>query len=128
MSNPPYIQASLKKMKAPGIAITGKDSSVLSEGIGIHRTTPPSLSDGDFYQLQLDDLANLKMAFGDPVQMLELKTANVFPVPMGWKRRLDYGARTDGQPEYIGLALMTTANATGEWYVFKFTYVGNDNI
>lgn len=127
MTNPAYNQDSIKKMKRPGVAIDGNDASVLAETIGVHNTTPPTLDDGDFKQTQLDDLGNTLISFGDPAQVIELKTANIFPVPMGWKRKLDYGARTDGQPEYIGLALMATADATAEWYIFKFTYTSDFN-
>lgn len=122
MSNPTYEQETIKKMKAPGVAITGRDTSILSEVIGVHNTTPPSLADGDFKQLQLDDLGNLKMTFGDPTILDQLIGSGIFPIMPGWQRLFDYGARTDSQVEYVGFSLMDTAEGTSEWYVFKYTY------
>lgn len=75
MANPIYEQSTIKKMKAPGVAITGKDTAVLSEVIGVHNATPPSLADGDFKQLQLDDLGNLKTTIGDPSVIPQLSGA-----------------------------------------------------
>lgn len=72
MANPVYDQKSIKKMKAPGAAIVEKDSARLVEGIGTHNASAPNLADGDFSPLQLDDMANLKIAFGDPSQLYEM--------------------------------------------------------
>ncbi len=127
MANPTYDQGSIKKRKAPGVAIVEKDSSSLAEVIGIHNDTPPALVDGDVKQIQLDDLANMKMTLGDPAQIIELKTQYIFPVPMGWKRQIDFGGRTDGQPVYMGFALTSTGDGDAEWYMFKFTYTDNFN-
>ena len=126
MGNPEYEQSSIKKMKQPGVDISGKDSSVLSEAIGVHNESAPSLVDGDVKQLQLDDLANLKMTLGDPAQILDLKMAYAFPLPIGWKRQFDYGTRDDGQAEFVGLALMATDEGTAEWYIFKYTFSNSD--
>ena len=88
MSNPTYEQDSIKKMKAPGIAITGKDSSALAEVIGVHKTTPPTLADGDFAQAQMDDMGNLKVSLGDPSQITQVMQSkgaisNQAPVSIG---------------------------------------------
>lgn len=37
----------------------------------------------------------------------------------------DYGARTDGQPEYIGHAPSGTAEGDDGWVLFKFTINGS---
>ena len=79
MANPTYDQSSIKKMKAPGADLTAKDTAVLSEVIGVHNSTPPNLADGDLKQLQLDDMGNLKMSFGDPAQ--EALFLNPFLIP-----------------------------------------------
>ena len=77
MASPTYNQDSIKKMKAPGVPIVEKDSSVLSEGIGVHNTTAPNLADGDYSQHQLDDLGNLKVIIGDPAQLAEIGSPSV---------------------------------------------------
>lgn len=40
--------------------------------------------------------------------------------------RLDYGSRTDGQPEFQGFAPTGTGTAENRWTIYKFTYDGND--
>jgi len=40
----------------------------------------------------------------------------------------DYGARVDGQPEYIGHALYGSAEASEVWVIFKFTYNGSNQV
>jgi len=127
MSNPEYNQTSIKKRKRPGVALDSFDSSELSEVIGVHNSSAPSLSDGDVKQLQLDDQANLKVSFGDNTQLIEIKAANVFPIPMGWKRKIDYDVRTDGQPVYIGFNEMAAVDGDDDWYIFKFTYTSDFN-
>lgn len=46
-------------------------------------------------------------------------------IPSGMKQRLDYGARTDGQPDYIGYAPSGLAEGTNGWVLWKFTYDGS---
>lgn len=41
--------------------------------------------------------------------------------PSNLQQRIDYVARTDGQPVYVGFALKGTAT-TGTWLIQKFTY------
>lgn len=40
--------------------------------------------------------------------------------------QFDYGARTDGQPEYIGHAPRGTSTGSGGWTIFKYTYDGSN--
>jgi len=125
MSNPEYDQSTIKRMKAPGRAIGAKDSSVLTEGIMVYNETAPSALTGEFLQQQCDDNGNLKMTFGDPTILSQLIGAGIFPVPPGWKRRMDYGARTDAQVVYVGFTETANADGDAEWWVFKFTYDTN---
>ena len=41
--------------------------------------------------------------------------------------KFDYGARTDGQPEYIGHAIKGTATSSIGWVIFKYTYASSSN-
>lgn len=40
----------------------------------------------------------------------------------GWTQLFDYGARTDGQPDYLGRALNGTAEGDLDWVITYFTY------
>ena len=46
-------------------------------------------------------------------------------VPSPLIQRLDYGANTDGQPDYLGYAPSGLAEGTNGWLLFKFTYDAN---
>ena len=127
MANPTFKEGSLPRRKQPSEPFGIHDSVLPVEGIGHYNETPPSLADGEYSPIQMDDLGNLKMAFGDPAQLAVLSTAYVFPVPMGWKRIMDLDGRTDGQAVYLGLALMDAATSDETWYIFKYTYDGNFN-
>lgn len=48
--------------------------------------------------------------------------------PNDFQIQFDYGARTDGQPVYVGYGKRTDATTDGSWLIFKFTYDGNDFI
>lgn len=43
-------------------------------------------------------------------------------VAPGMQRVYDYGSRTDGQPEYEGLAPMGASESSALWSVWKHTY------
>jgi len=43
-------------------------------------------------------------------------------------QQFDYGARVDGQPEYVGHAAYGSADTDEVWTVFKFTYDVSNNI
>jgi len=43
-------------------------------------------------------------------------------VPSGMKMRLDYGSRTDGQPDYQGFAPSGLSEDDNGWLIYKFTY------
>lgn len=47
-------------------------------------------------------------------------------VPSNMQMMADYGARTDGQPEYLGYAPRGLAAGTDGWLLQKYTYDGND--
>jgi hypothetical protein len=119
MANPEYVQDSIKKMKQPGAAIVGRDSSVLSEGIGIHNTTPPNLADGDFKQLQLDDQGNLKTAMGDAAQESLLEAITPFSIPPFDEIILTYSGSN--------VSIVTYNNSSIEVATLTLTYSG-DNI
>lgn len=40
--------------------------------------------------------------------------------------RLDYGSRTDGQPEFQGFAAPFAKTSESVWTVYRFTYDGSD--
>lgn len=40
----------------------------------------------------------------------------------------DYDVRTDGQPVYIGHAPKGTAESSGGWTLYKYTYNGSNQI
>jgi hypothetical protein len=71
MTNPTFQEGALPRRKQPAEALSGFDSVLPVQGVGIHNTTPPSLSDGDVAIAQLDDLGNLKVTIGDPAQVPE---------------------------------------------------------
>ncbi len=72
MANPTYKTGAIPRRKQPGAALIPEDSSDLTEPIGVYNATPPTLSDGDVRQFQLDDYGNLKVALGDPLQIYAL--------------------------------------------------------
>lgn len=47
--------------------------------------------------------------------------------PEQFQQRIDYGARTDGQPVYLGQSVMGTATSVDNWVIYKFTYDGSDH-
>ena len=52
-----------------------------------------------------------------------------FPLNIGWndkEMRLDYGARTDGQPVYQGFAPSGIGTADAFWTLYAFTYDGSN--
>lgn len=51
-----------------------------------------------------------------------LKAIRATEVPSGLKMRLDYGSRTDGQPDYQGFAPSGLAEGDNGWLIYKFTY------
>jgi len=120
MANPEYVQDTIKKMKQPGVDIVGKDSSVLSEGIGVHNTTPPSLADGDFKQLQLDDIGNLKVAMGDPAQETLLEAITPFSIPPFDEVRMGYNGDN--------LSVVTYLSSSIEVATLTLTYSGSNLI
>lgn len=46
----------------------------------------------------------------------------------GIRQRFDYGARTDGQPDYIGYADIEATDASVKWVIFKYSYNGDGSI
>lgn len=69
MSNPTFKDGAIPRRKRPGATLLPEDSAELVESFGVHRSTPPTLADGDVCQTQMDDLGNVKMAIGDPAQV-----------------------------------------------------------
>jgi len=57
-----------------------------------------------------------------------LKAFRLTEVPSGQKMRLDYGERTDGQPDYQGFAPAGLAEGTDGWLIYKFTYNVGGNL
>ena len=110
MANPDYKQATIKKMKAPGADIEGKDSSVLAEGIGIHNTVAPSLADGDYERTQMDDIGNTKVTLGDPAQITELTS----PTPPSGINNGSKAVATAGTAETL-VAGSTTCKKVWIW-------------
>lgn len=51
-----------------------------------------------------------------------LQNIHFMPLPPGWKQRLDYGDRTDGQPDYLGVAHNEVADSESQWTIYKYTY------
>jgi len=47
---------------------------------------------------------------------------------MGYQSRYDYVARTDGQPVYIGYALMTETVDDIDWILYKYAYDVNNQV
>lgn len=43
-------------------------------------------------------------------------------IPSNLQQRVDYGARTDGQPEYIGYAPRGLSTSQSGWLLQNFTY------
>lgn len=127
MANPVFHEGSLPRRKQPAEALGVHDSVLPVQNYGQHNTTPPTLADGDVANPQLDDMGNLKVTFGDPAILAQLIGSGVFPVMPGWKRITDYDGRTDFQPVYMGYALMGTLTSAETWYIFKFSYTGNQN-
>ena len=56
---------------------------------------------------------------------VELGAKKTVEIPSNMLQRLDYGARTDGQPVYIGYAKRGTPVGTATWLLRKFTYTGS---
>lgn len=43
-------------------------------------------------------------------------------IPSNMQQRVDYGVRTDGQPEYVGFGPRGLAASASGWLIHKFTY------
>jgi len=54
-----------------------------------------------------------------------LKAFRHTEVPSGQKMRIDYGSRTDGQPDYQGFAPAGLAEGSNGWLIYKFTYTAD---
>lgn len=50
----------------------------------------------------------------------------VVQLPSNQKERWDYGARTDGQPDYWGFAPKGLAEGSDGWIIYKYTYSGSN--
>lgn len=46
-------------------------------------------------------------------------------IPTNMQHRLDYGARTDGQPDYEGFGVRGLAAGSAGWLIYKYTYSGD---
>ncbi|NCU31027.1 hypothetical protein EOM57_04445 [Candidatus Saccharibacteria bacterium] len=68
MANPTLEDGTLARRKPIGEALGSKDTLLPTLPVGQHNTTPPNLADGDVAVLQIDDMGNIKVAFGDPAQ------------------------------------------------------------
>lgn len=55
-----------------------------------------------------------------------LKAKRYTEIPTNMQMLADYGARTDGQPVYLGFAPRGLAEGTDGWLLQKFTYDGSD--
>jgi len=99
MANPDYVEGALARKKQPAQDLSGHDSVQPVQEVGIHNTTPPSLSDGDVALPQLDDLGNKKVALGDPAQVALLENLNAFGIPEFDYIALTYVAAGDGEGE-----------------------------
>lgn len=69
MTNPTFKDGAIPRRKRPGATLLPEDSADLVENFGVHRSTPPTLADGDVAQTQMDDMGNTKVAIGDPAQV-----------------------------------------------------------
>lgn len=79
MANPEYKEGSLPRHKVPGADLIEQDSAKLVELIGVHKTTPPTLADGDVALTQMDDMGNIKFTLGDPAQAALLSASKLIP-------------------------------------------------
>jgi hypothetical protein len=79
MANPTFEEGSLARRKKPGEDLTGKDTFLPTSSYGIHKTTPPTLADGDVAHQQMDDMGNIKVSLGDPAQLAELGGGMLIP-------------------------------------------------
>jgi hypothetical protein len=98
MANPEYVEGALPRRKKPADALSGYDSAIPVQNIGIHNATAPSLVDGDVALPQLDDQGNLKVTLGDQAQVNSISSSLIK------SRRFDYGTRDDMQPVWEGYA------------------------
>lgn len=56
----------------------------------------------------------------------ELSALRLTEIPSGLQMRLDYGSRTDGQPDYQGYSAAGLGEGTDGWLIYKFTYDVNN--
>jgi len=77
MANPTFVDGAIPRRKQPAESLTGFDSVIPVQNIGIYNATPPSLLDGEFMLPQLDDLANLMVTLGDPAIVADLKLVEI---------------------------------------------------
>ena len=112
MANPAFEESSLPRRKQPAEALTGKDTTLPVQEVGIYNATPPALSDGDFALPQIDDLANKLVALGDPAQVALLSNLNPFGVPAFDYVALTYVAAGNGAGE-VETAIYKTGGSGG---------------
>ena len=55
----------------------------------------------------------------------EMFASRIVEIPTNMQMRADYGASTDGQPDYVGYAPRGLAEATYGWLLQKFEYDSN---
>lgn len=98
MGNPAFEEGSLARRIRPGDDLTGKDTLDPSAPCLVHRTTPPSLADGDAVQSQADDLGNLKVSLGDPAQLAMLNPG--FSIPPCTEIHISYSGNNISEVVY----------------------------
>lgn len=57
-----------------------------------------------------------------------LKAERVYDSGSDQDTNLDYGARTDDNPVYVGLGAKGLSTSSDGWLLFKLTYDGSDRI
>ena len=98
MANPTFKDGAIPRFKRPGVALLPEDSVRAVEAYGIHKTTAPTLADGDVCQEQMDDNGNALVALGDPAQVADLQKDSLGVPPH----------------DYIALTYVAAGNGAGK--------------
>jgi hypothetical protein len=58
----------------------------------------------------------------------DLQASRSTDIPNNLKKRMDYVARTDGNPVYVGFAPIGLAEGVSEWLIYKLTYDASNRV
>ena len=56
------------------------------------------------------------------------QTSRSTVIPNNLKKRMDYAARTDGNPVYVGFAPIGLDEGAEEWLIYKLTYDASNRV